>query len=105
VLEGQNVKLFGARRTSAPATSPLEPATSPLELGTTHPEPSTTPPEPGMSLPEPGTVLAVDPAHGVLVATLDGAVLITEVQPPGRRRMHARDWINGRGVEPGQRFE
>ena len=54
---------------------------------------------------EPGTVLAVDPAQGVLVATPDGGVLITEVQPPGKRRMRAGDWINGRGVEPGQRFE
>ncbi len=84
VLEGQNVKLFGARRAPSPATLP---------------------PEPGMTFPEPGTVIAVDPAHGILVATLDGAVLITEVQPPGRRRMHARDWINGRGVVQGQRFE
>jgi methionyl-tRNA formyltransferase len=91
VLEGQNVKLFGARRAPTPATSPPESATSA--------------PEPGTALPEPGTVIAVDPAHGVVVATLDGAVLITEVQPPGRRRMHARDWINGRGVEQGQRFE
>ena len=91
VLEGQNVKLFSARRAPTPATSPPEPATSP--------------PEPGATLPEPGTVIAVDPAHGVVVATLDGAVLITEVQPPGRRRMLARDWINGRGVEQGQRFE
>ena len=91
VLESQNVKLFGARRAPTPATSPPESATSA--------------PEPGTALPEPGTVIAVDPAHGVVVATLDGAVLITEVQPPGRRRMHARDWINGRGVEQGQRFE
>ena len=84
VLEGQNVKLFGARRAPSPATLS---------------------PEPGMTLPEPGTVIAVDPAHGILVATLDGSVLITEVQPSGRRRMHARDWINGRGVVQGQRFE
>ena len=54
---------------------------------------------------EPGTVLAADPAQGVLVATPDGGVLITEVQAPGKRRMRAGDWINGRGVEPGQRFE
>jgi methionyl-tRNA formyltransferase len=77
LLEGQSVKLFGARGAPTPVLSPHEP----------------------------GTVIAVDPAHGVLVATPDGAVLITEVQPQGKRRMHARDWINGRGVEQGQRFE
>jgi methionyl-tRNA formyltransferase len=41
----------------------------------------------------------------VLVATGDGAVAFAEVQPPGKRRMSAADWINGRGVEAGRRFE
>jgi len=53
----------------------------------------------------PGTVLETDPATGVLVAAGEGSVLFTEVQPPGGRRMSASDWINGRRVEPGQRFE
>ena len=78
VLEGGNVKLFRPR---------LQP-----DFG-------------DVSAPEPGTVLAVDPAEGVLVATRDGGVLVVEVQPAGRKRMQARDWINGRGVERGQRFE
>lgn len=77
LLEGQSVKMFGARSTPAAVASPLDP----------------------------GTVIGVDPAQGVLVATSDGAVLITEVQPPGRRRMQARDWISGRAIELGQRFE
>lgn len=55
--------------------------------------------------PEPGTVLATDPESGVVVAAGEGAVALQEVQPPGKRRMTARDWIHGRGVEPGQRFE
>jgi len=55
--------------------------------------------------PGPGTVLATDEAVGVVVATGEGAVALTEVQPPGRRRMSSGDWIHGRGVEPGQRFE
>ena len=78
VLDGQPVKLF---------------------------RPRTVPDRGDASAPEPGTVLAVDPAEGVLVAAQHGGVLIVEVQPPGRRRMQARDWINGRGVEQGQRFE
>ena len=44
-------------------------------------------------------------AEGVLVATRDGGVLVVEVQPAGRKRMQARDWINGRGGERGQCFE
>lgn len=52
----------------------------------------------------PGTVLAVDEDVGVVVAAGDGAVALREVQPPGRRRMAARDWIHGRGIRVGQRF-
>jgi len=52
----------------------------------------------------PGTVAMLDPDAGVVVATGDGAVAFAEVQPPGRRRMVAQDWINGRAVEVGQRF-
>jgi len=53
----------------------------------------------------PGVVLAATVENGVVVATSDGGVALLEVQPPGKRRMEAADWINGRGVEPGQRFE
>jgi methionyl-tRNA formyltransferase len=53
---------------------------------------------------EPGRVLAVDASEGVLVGTGDGAVAFAQVQPPGKRRMDAADWVNGRGVEAGQTF-
>ena len=46
-----------------------------------------------------------DPAEGMLVACGRGAVWFREVQPAGRRRMTAADWINGRGVTVGQTFE
>ena len=98
LIEGQGVKLFSARAIPAPDVSPSDPGASPSETEVSLPESVTSP-------PVPGTVIAVDPAQGVLVATSDGAVLITEVQPPGRRRMHARDWLNGRGLKLGQRFE
>jgi len=55
--------------------------------------------------PRPGVVLRTVPDEGVLVLTGHGAVSFAEVQPPGRRRMSAADWINGRGIRPGQRFE
>ncbi|HEX8695092.1 MAG TPA: methionyl-tRNA formyltransferase [Longimicrobium sp.] len=52
---------------------------------------------------EPGTVLAAD-EEGVLVAAGEGAVRVREVQPPGKRRMGAGEWVRGRGVAVGDRF-
>lgn len=52
---------------------------------------------------EPGTVLAVGD-DGVLVACAEGAVLVREVQPPGKRRMAAGEWVRGRGVSVDDRF-
>ena len=53
----------------------------------------------------PGTVLAADSENGLVVRTGDGAIRLGEVQPPGGRRMSVNDWINGRRIEAGQRFE
>jgi methionyl-tRNA formyltransferase len=76
------------------------------ELDTDVPGPAGNGGRPGpYDTPGPGTVLAADEELGVLVAAGDGAaVSLGEVQPPGKRRMRSRDWIHGRGVEPGQRF-
>lgn len=52
----------------------------------------------------PGEVLDADPREGVLVACGEGAVCVREVQPPGKRRMGAGDWVRGRGVATGERF-
>jgi methionyl-tRNA formyltransferase len=52
---------------------------------------------------EPGTVLETR-SGGILVACGEGAVLVREVQPPGKRRMNAADWVRGRGVAVGDRF-
>lgn len=53
---------------------------------------------------EPGEVLAIDTDVGVLIAAGHDAVRIREVQPPGKRRMQAGEWIRGRGVKVGDRF-
>lgn len=53
----------------------------------------------------PGTVVSLDPGVGVVVAANGGAVAFAEVQPPGRRRMEAQAWINGRAVDVGRRFD
>ena len=50
----------------------------------------------------PGTVLAAD-KQGVLVATGQGALRLTELQPPGKKAMKAQDLLNSRRewFEPG----
>jgi methionyl-tRNA formyltransferase len=53
----------------------------------------------------PGMVVHATAEEGVLVAAGDGAVAFAEVQPPGKRRMSAADWIHGRGVEVGRLLE
>ncbi len=51
----------------------------------------------------PGEVVETDPAF--VVATGDGALQFLDVQPAGRQRMAARDWLRGRGCKKGDRFE
>ncbi|HSG81522.1 MAG TPA: methionyl-tRNA formyltransferase [Gemmatimonadota bacterium] len=53
---------------------------------------------------DPGDVVNADPRQGLQVATGAGLLGIGEVQPAGKRRMEAADWIRGRGVSRGQRF-
>ena len=52
---------------------------------------------------EPGDILATG-GDGLLVACGEGAVRIQHVQPAGKRRMSADEWLRGRGVAAGQRF-
>lgn len=51
----------------------------------------------------PGTIVAAD--GGLVVQAGDRALAIAEVQPSGGRRMRAADWVRGRRIEPGRRFE
>lgn len=56
----------------------------------------------------PGTVLALEPVDastGMLVACGTGAIWIREVQPSGRRRMMTIEWLRGREIGVGSRFE
>ena len=50
----------------------------------------------------PGEVLRAN--GGLVVATGQGAVAVTEVQPEGKTRMPAAEWVRGRGVQAGSRF-
>ena len=52
----------------------------------------------------PGAVTGMG-ASGLLVATGQGTLVITEVQPSGRRRMSAQEFLAGHRVTVGERFE
>jgi methionyl-tRNA formyltransferase len=53
---------------------------------------------------EPGIVVSADPRVGLAVATGSGVLQVGEVQPAGKRRMKAVEWIRGRGVAQGAWF-
>lgn len=50
----------------------------------------------------PGEILETEPA--VVVSTGRGALQFIDVQPEGKPRMAATEWIRGRGARPGDRF-
>jgi methionyl-tRNA formyltransferase len=52
----------------------------------------------------PGTVLAVEKDR-VLVATGDNALGILAIQAPGKRALPIRDFLAGRSIRAGERFE
>ncbi len=53
---------------------------------------------------EPGLVLAVD-ARGVTVACGEDALLLTELQKPGGKRLPAANFLQGFAIEAGQRLQ
>ena len=50
----------------------------------------------------PGEV--TETAGRLVAATGDGLVEVAEVQPAGKERMPAGDWVRGRGTAVGRRF-
>jgi len=51
----------------------------------------------------PGQVTGLDP-EGILVACADGTIELQELQESGRKRVDARAFITGRGIQVGDRF-
>jgi methionyl-tRNA formyltransferase len=52
---------------------------------------------------EPGRVLAA--SDRLVVAGGTGAIAVREVQPAGRNRLTVEEWVRGRGVAAGSRFQ
>lgn len=57
----------------------------------------------GIERGEPGKVLAAGD-EGLVVACGEEAVRISHVQPAGKRRIGAGEWVRGRGITVGRRF-
>jgi len=53
---------------------------------------------------QPGQVMRVND-DGLVVACASGAIRLLQVQPAGKRRMSGAEWLRGRGISVGQRFE
>ena len=51
----------------------------------------------------PGEVLQAD--GGLRIAAADGSVAVDEVQAEGKARMSVAEWVRGRGVRVGERFQ
>ena len=49
----------------------------------------------------PGTVLFADAKNGLVLATGDGAIELTEIQAPNAKRMEARAFLRGHTIEAG----
>lgn len=50
----------------------------------------------------PGVAQAAE--NGLLIGTGDGAVLVTDLQIEGKKRMSAIEWLRGQTIEPGTKF-
>jgi len=55
--------------------------------------------------PEGGTVVAADSQRGLLIASGEGLIEVTEVQAPGGKRMNARDFLRGHPLPVGARLQ
>ena len=53
---------------------------------------------------QPGQVTRAD-QDSLVVTCGSGAVRLLQVQPAGKRRMSGAEWLRGRGIAVGQRFE
>jgi len=62
--------------------------------------PHALPPNHKVKTVPPGTIVAIEP-HYMLVATGDGAIAISEVQPANRNRLPMAQFLSGHAISPG----
>ena len=53
---------------------------------------------------EAGTVIGADGKRGLIVGTGEGALVLDEVQPAGKKRMSGADFVRGYRIEVGEKF-
>lgn len=53
----------------------------------------------------PGTVLGVEAANGIRIATAGGSIWLRRVKPSGRREMTGFEYANGARLKPGDRLD
>jgi len=59
----------------------------------------------GVAVTTPGRILPADgPEPQIIVAVVGGAVGVVELQPAGKRRMSAAEFLRGHPIAPGDRF-
>lgn len=49
-----------------------------------------------------GEIVTADAAEGVTVATADGGLRLTEIQPSGKKRMTGAEWVRGYRIQIGE---
>ncbi len=52
----------------------------------------------------PGEVMRVSD-YGIEIGTLKDRIIVTEIQPEGKKKMAVKSYLQGRPVQPGERFE
>lgn len=52
----------------------------------------------------PGVVMRVSD-YGIEIGTLKDRIIVTEIQPEGKKKMTAKSYLQGHAVQPGERFE
>ena len=59
---------------------------------------------PGMAGDTPGEIMRVSD-YGIEIGTLKDRVIVTEIQPEGKKRMTVQSYRQGHPIKPGERFE
>jgi len=58
----------------------------------------------GLPPGKPGQIVSADPKDGIIVRTGNGAMLLSFVQPEGKRVMSSQEFVRGYKIEPGMMF-